>query len=113
MPRLAPVTSATRPSRLSCMAGDANEPPADGARGGHGGPDGRSTSCVWVTLATGRPASSVTVVSTTTVVEPTCRGRAVAVTVPDRTAPRKFVFDSTVVVSVPAGRLSQAQAPPA
>src|SRR5690606_32322906 len=107
MPRLAPVTSATFPSRLSCMAGDANDRPPTGAPGGQAPPRGRTTSCVWVPLATGRPAASATVVSTTIVDEPTCSGRAVAVPVPERAAPRKLVFDSTVVGAAPGGRVAQ------
>jgi len=52
---------------------------------------------------TRRSAASNTSVSTTIVVFPMCSGRARATTVPSRTAPRKFVFDSIVAVPVPTG----------
>ena len=72
------------------------------------------TAWVWVTLATRRPVSSRTSVSTTIVDEPRCSGVAVAMTEPLRTAPRKLVFDSMVAVPpAPSGRLRNAHAPPA
>ena len=88
---------------------------SEGARLGFAatsGVAGRSGSgSSWRRAAT---AASRTSVSTTIVVEPTCNGRATAVTVPSRTAPRKFVFDSIVdVPTAPSGRLANAHAPPA
>src|SRR5205085_6159335 len=74
---------------------------------------GRSTAWVWVTFATRRPASSNRSVSTTITVRPTWRGRATASTWPSRTARRKLVFDSIVVVpAAPSGRLRNAAMPP-
>src|SRR5262245_54729842 len=56
------------------------------------------TAWVWMVRETRRSAASNTSVSTTIVVFPMCSGRARATTVPSRTAPRKFVFDSIVAV---------------
>jgi hypothetical protein len=52
------------------------------------------------------PASSKRSVSTTIVRLPRCSGRERASTVPERTAEKKFVFDSIVAVALePSGRL--------
>ena len=68
-----------------------------------------STAWVCIVRATRFPEASKTSVSTTIVVRPTWSGRARACTSPSRIAPRKFVFDSIVVVWAPGGRFRNAQ----
>src|SRR5262245_31848074 len=68
-----------------------------------------STAWLCVTLATRRFSSSRTSDSTTMIRRPTWSGRATAVALPDRTARRKLVLDSIVVVpDDPLGRFMNA-----
>src|SRR5207245_462037 len=58
----------------------------------------RRTAWDWVTRATSRPSPSTTSVSMTITVRPACRGRDADSMWPPRTAGRKLVLDSMVVV---------------
>src|SRR5947209_12982112 len=66
-----------------------------------------ASSTIWVctVIASSRPDASVTRVCHTIVRRPRCSGVDSARTTPSRPASKKFVFDPTVVVVVPGGRL--------
>src|SRR5436190_731093 len=66
---------------------------------------GSSTIWVWMTRASRRPDASVTRVSHTMVVRPRWSGVEAARTVPSLAPAKKLVFDSSVVVEAPCGRL--------